>query len=386
VPQARGLGLAEVGIMLSIHGIVAAVLEVPSGAVADAIGRRTILLVGAALLAGSLTAFALARGMLLFGTSQALMAAGRAAISGSLEAWFVDARHADDPAAPLRRPLSRASAAGALGLALGALLGGVVPQADLGLAHSGDDLLLIFSPVLLLGAALALVYLVAVATLVRGPGSGPAGGSAERGFLAFREIAMTAGRCVRTSPSVRLLLPIALGIGIAVAAVETLWQPRLSDLLGGAAGSTAVFGVLSAGSMLAAAAGATLAPRLAARVGDEARTLYMLAALGAAGVVAGLALAATPWVFAIVFVGFYAAVGVVEPLHQELLHEAVPSGVRATMLSASSLAEQVGGVVSGLTLARLAQDAGISTAFWVVCGVLVAVALVVRALPRVRTR
>jgi MFS family permease len=383
VPHARGIGLADIGILMAVHGAVAVVLEVPSGAVADAVGRRRTLTAGAALMAASLTAFAFARGMALFAVAEALLAAGRAAISGSLEAWFVDARRTLDPAAALRRPLSRASAVGALGLALGALLGGVVPEVDLGLAASGDDdVLLLYSPVLLLGAALALVYLLSVATLVTGPGAGAAGTSPERGLVAMRDVAVTAAASVRASASVRLLLTAACGLGVAIATVETLWQPRLSDLLGGAAGSTTLFGVLVAASMLATAAGSALAPRLAARVGDEARTLYALAALAGGATAAGLALADAPWSFAVVFVAFYGAMGVVDPLHQELLHDAVPSDARATMLSASSLGEQLGGVTSSLTLPRLAAGEGIPVAFWVVSAVLAAVAAVVRALPR----
>jgi MFS family permease len=384
LPQARGLSLPEIGVLMAVHGVVATVLEVPSGAVADAVGRRRTLLGGAMLLVASLTAFAFARDLAAFCAAEALLAAGRAAISGSLEAWFVDATRTIDPEAPLRRPLSRASAASALGLAGGALLGGVVPQIDLGLPATGDDPLLLYSPAILLGAGLAVTYLVGVAVLVRGPGSGPAGGSTERGLLAMRAVAVAAAGSVRASFPVRLLLVAGLGLGVALTTVETLWQPRLSDLLGGAAGNTTLFGVLVAASMLGVAAGASLAPRLSMRLGGEARTLYVVAALTGTAALAGLALAGAPAAFAVAFVAFYGILGVIEPLHLELLHEEVPSGARATMLSVESLAEQLGGVTSSLTLTRLAAGAGIPAAFWVAAGVMGAVALVARALPRTR--
>jgi hypothetical protein len=257
------------------------------------------------------------RDLAAFCAAEALLAAGRAAISGSLEAWFVDATRTLDPEAPLRRPLSRASAASALGLAAGALLGGIVPGIDLGLPATGDDPLLLYSPAILLGAGLAATYLVGVAVLVRGPGAGAAGGSTERGLAALRAVGVAAAGSVRASLPVRLLLLAGLGLGVALTAVETLWQPRLSELLGGAAGNTSLFGE-------------------------------------------------------------------VEPLHLELLHEEVPSGARATMLSVESLAEQLGGVTSSLTLPRLAAGAGIPAAFWVAAGVMGAVAVVARALPGTR--
>jgi len=384
LPQARGIGLANVGILMAVHGTVATLLEVPSGAVADAVGRRRTLIVGAALMCGSLTTFALAHGMAVFAVAEALLAAGRAAISGSLEAWFVDAWRTLDAHAPLRRPLSGASAAGALGLAAGSLIGGAVPHIDLGLAARGDDTLLLYSPAVLLGAALALVYLVAVAALVRGPGSGPSGASAQRGLQAIAEVARAGRASLHGSPALRLLLAAAVGLGACIATVETLWQPRLAELLHGASDDTWIFGLLSAGAMLAFAGGASLAPALSVRVGGGARTLYLLAVLAGTATLAGLALAADPLPFAFAFIAFYGTMGIVDPLHLELVNERVPSAARATMLSVSSLSEQVGAVTSSLTLPRLAAGAGIPAAWWVLTGVLAAVALVARALPSER--
>jgi MFS family permease len=382
LPQARGIGLADIGILVAVHGAVATVLEVPSGAVADAVGRRRTLLAGAGLICGSLTAFAFAQSMAVFAVAEALLAAGRAAISGSLEAWFVDARRSLDADAPLRRPLSRASAAGAFGLAVGSLIGGAVPHIHLGLAARGHDTLLVYSPAVLLGAALALVYLVAVAALVRGPGSGPSGASAERGLQAIRDVARAGRASLRASRTVRLLLAAAMGLGVCVATVETLWQPRLVQLVGGPADDTSIFGLLSAGAMLAVAGGASLAPALSARVGGHAHMLYALAALVGTATLAALALAGDPLPFAFAFIAFYGLIGIIDPLHLELVNENVPGEARATMLSVSSLAEQVGGVTSSLTLPRLAAGAGVPAAWWVVTGVLGAVALVARALPQ----
>jgi hypothetical protein len=96
--------------------------------------------------------------------------------------------------------------------------------------------------------------------------------------------------------------------------------------------------------------------------------------------------AGAPWTFTIAFVGFYGTMGLIEPVHYELLHESIPTEVRATMLSVGAPAEQLGGVASSLTLPRLAAGAGIPAAWWILTGVLLAVALVARALPKSRRR
>ena len=110
-PQARGLSMSAIGVVFAVHSAVAIVLEVPSGALADLVGRRRVLLVGAALTAVSLLIFAAAQSVAAFCASAALLAAGRALISGSLEAWYVDSLRLLDPAAPLSHGLSRGAAA-----------------------------------------------------------------------------------------------------------------------------------------------------------------------------------------------------------------------------------------------------------------------------------
>ena len=123
-PQARGLSLGAIGVVFAVHSAVAIVLEVPSGALADLVGRRRVLLVGAALTAVSLLIFAAAQSVAAFCASAALLAAGRALISGSLEAWYVDSLRLLDPAAPLSHGLSRGAAAEGVAMAVGSLIGG----------------------------------------------------------------------------------------------------------------------------------------------------------------------------------------------------------------------------------------------------------------------
>src|SRR5215212_11314926 len=125
-PVTRGLELDAVGAVFAVHSAVLIVLEVPSGALADSLGRRRVLLVRAALTAASLGTFAVAQGLVAFVASVAALGTGRALISGALEAWYVDSLRALDPVAPLAPGLSRGTAAEAIALGLGALVGGAL--------------------------------------------------------------------------------------------------------------------------------------------------------------------------------------------------------------------------------------------------------------------
>lgn len=376
VPTARGLGLAAIGAIAAAHGITAAVLELPTGALADGLGRRRTLVAGGVTMTGALAVFAFATTLGGFVVAEALLAAGRALISGSLEAWFVDALREHPPAADLRRPLSRSAVAASGALAVGSLIAGVVPLAFAGLPASGDAAFIVYTPVVLLAVACTAAYTVSVALLVDEPGR-PRGAAALRALpAALRTVTGTAAGQVRHHPTVRVLLVTAMGVGVVLTALETLWQPRLSALIGGAHGRTWVFGVLSAVALGATAAGAALAPSLARRLGSGPRAYAAGLAGGAAALVA-LALAGVPAAFALAYVAVYGPVGVMDPLHAELLHDAAEARARATMVSVDSLALQAGGVAGALTLPALAGAVSIAAAWGVAAAVALAAALLV---------
>jgi MFS family permease len=384
-PVSRGLDLGAVGAVFAVHSAVLIVLEVPSGALADTLGRRRVLLVGAALTAVSLGAFAVAQSVLAFMASVAALGAGRALISGALEAWYVDSLRALDPAAPLARGLSRGTAADGVAMAVGALLGGaLVSLADP--SSVADGALSGYGLAALVGALAALVYLGAVAALVHEPAR--SGALHDAGHSMSRRVRMvfaTARAEAAASITVRVILTTAAAFGFAMSAVELLWQPHLADLIGSGQRHGFAFGTLAAGSMLAVAIGAAASPRL--RRGLGLRNGY-LAVIGL--VALSTALLGQPDVapaFIALYLITYLSYGLVDPMHAELLNDAVGPDARATLISGESLAAQGGALGANLTVGALAAAQGTATA-WLVAGVLLGVvgALVAGPLRRAADR
>jgi MFS family permease len=375
-PAARGLSLSEIGVMFAVHSAVAIALEVPSGALADTVGRRKVLLAGAALTALSLLLFALAEGIAAFAASVGLLAAGRALISGALEAWYVDSLRLLDPSAPLSHGLSRGTAAEGIAMAFGSLLGGgLVTVFDLRAAA-------------LAGALAALAYLAGVAALVHEPRSGAPGDAASASIgRRAAEILATARAEAAASLVVRVVIVTGVALGMAFTAVELLWQPRLAELLDDGDTDGLAFGVLAAASMLAVALGASAGPRLSRRLG--LRLGYLLALGFAALCVTGMGAPEAPLAFAFVYLLAYVGLGVAEPMHYELLNDAVGPTARATLISAESLAAQGGALVSNLGVGILAAEHGAAST-WAVAGALLTLtalavaAPLLRAKPRVR--
>ena len=84
--------------------------------------------------------------------------------------------------------------------------------------------------------------------------------------------------------------------------------------------------------------------------------------------------------FVALYLATYLSYGLVEPMHVELLNEAVGSDARATLISGESLAAQGGALVANLSVGALAAAEGTATA-WAVAGALLAVTGVLVARP-----
>ena len=380
-PESRGLSLGAIGVVFAVHSAVAIALEVPSGALADMIGRRRVLLAGAALTAGSLLIFAIAGAIGSFIASAALLAAGRALISGSLEAWYVDSLRLLDPAAPLSRGLSRGTAAEGVAMALGALVAGALvtiagPGDEAGRALSG------YGIAALAGAIAALGYLVAVVALVHEQPhpmhvSGAGASIGRRAAVIFA----TARDEFLGSVVVRVVVVTGVAIGMSFTAVELLWQPRLADLLTDRGSHGVVFGALAAASMLAVALGAYASERLNRGIG--LRLAYLLALGFGAVWIALLGAAHSPASFAVFYLLAYLGMGLAEPMHYELLNDAVGPTARATLISGEALAAQGGALVANLGVGALAASHGSGLA-WALAGALLAGCTAAVALPLFR--
>jgi len=73
----RGLTLADLGVVFLAHSLLVAVLELPTGSLADLVGRRPVLVASGLLHLLSSLAYATAEGLLGFLGAAGLLAAGQ---------------------------------------------------------------------------------------------------------------------------------------------------------------------------------------------------------------------------------------------------------------------------------------------------------------------
>lgn len=373
----RDLSLTRVGPLMAIYSITTVLMELPTGGLADSLGRRPVLVLSSLASVVFFTLLLVSSGFAVLAVALFVAGLGRALDSGPLESWFVDQSKHIDPDIDLRRGLSRAGAVDGTALAIGAVVGGILPQL------LGQRLLasvvaaLVFQVIHLAAVLVLLVEDRDTAATSSEPTSEPEGLAA--GGLAAGGLAATIGAALSMAArqrQVRRLLLGALTIGVALVAIETLWQPRFVALLDGGdgeAGANTVFlGLLLALAFVGGALGSAVAPRLAGRLERWTSASATVAQLLGALALVALAVVSWPPLAATFFIAFYAFNGAAGPLRDELLHEQIPSETRSTILSAESLAFQAGGFVAALTLPALADVAGIPPA-WMVAGAVLAV-------------
>ena len=361
---ARGLSLGAVGLLLSAYSLVALLLELPTGGLADVIGQRGVVVAAALASAVGLAALALVAQPILLALGLAVLGLGRALSSGPLDSWYVEGARALDPEQPIDQGLAGGQAAGALALGLGALIGGAIPALTSWPAE-GTGLIATSAPFLAATALTLLSGAFATRWLPRRPQRSAGDLGSGRGLVGQTAATVREGlRLAWATPMLRRLIAVSLILGVLLSGVELLSPGIVADLAGGTTEGAAAYGVLAALGFGVAAAGALLGPRLIR--GRASRPRVAAAAYLGMGV-AVLALAAP--VLAGAGAGYlvvYLLIGVQGPLTSTLLHHEVPDSTRSTMLSMESLALMTGGVLASAGLGALAAAYGVGPALLVV--------------------
>jgi hypothetical protein len=374
---ARGLDIATIGALLATYGFTAAALELPTGGLADVLGRRPVLIAASILFLLSTLLLGLGAGAVLLAAGIVLEAAGRALDSGPLQAWYVDSVHAIDPECDLTPAFARGRSVGSYALAAGALAGGGVAAAAMAgwmpLPAAGSAPVLALSLPFLLAAGVISVRVIAQFVWLTEPPRGP--------HVTMRHVLADVPRTIRIgvrmcsrSGVLRRIAVLCGVIGAVLATVEMLTPLWFSDLLGMDSRAVASFAVVSALGGFAMGAGSAVAPALSRRLGSY-RRVVVLSLIATAAAVAILS-APTFLSAALGYLGVYFALGPPEPLLDDLTHRAVTSGERVTVLSVQSLALRLCGSAAAFTAGKLASALSMAWA-WGLVIVVVAVGVVV---------
>jgi MFS family permease len=356
-----GLSISEVFIANAAFSLGTVLFEIPTGVVADTIGRRASFLLSLVVLALSTLAYVgLAQagaGVVAFSIASIFIGLGFTFYSGAMEAWLVDGIQALGYEGAMDGIFANAQIVGGVAMLVGTVGGGLLGQIDLALPFIVRSALL----VVLFGLAFFGMHDIGFQPRSVTWKTLPS----EANAVASAGIRHGWG----SRPLRMIMIAGAIQTGIFMWAWYA-WQPYFLELLDRDA--VWVAGVVAALLSLAMIAGNSLV-KLFTRYCGRRTTMLLWTAAGFSIASIGVGLA-TSFPIALVFLLLSAvAMGVQMPVRQAFINEIAPSEERATVVSFDSMISGVGGIAGQAGLGFYAERQGYAAAY-VVGGVAVAFA------------
>lgn len=363
-----GLDIFQVMLVNASFTVGMVAFEVPTGVIADTLGRKTSFLMCIAVIFASTLAYVsiwwFGWGIWPFVGASVLLGLGFTFFTGAVEAWLVDALDYTGFDGSMERVFARGQMVFSGSMLFGTVGGGVLGQVNLALPY------LVRAGVLVPTFAVVALFMVDLGFQPR-----PLKISSVR--REARKVFVEGIKYGWNVPIVRFCVLASFVEGLFFIFGWYSWQRYFLDLLNREL--IWVAGVVSALFSFSTIAGNSLVGKLTEKLGttSPARLLAWAACLQCAVVVAAglLGVFAPPLVpglglFAAA-VGFYLIFGVVmgvaKPVRQGYLNRYIPSAQRATVLSLDSLFLDMGGVAGQSGLGYLSRAVSIPAA-WIVGG------------------
>jgi MFS family permease len=356
-----GLSIAEVFIANAAFSVGTVLFEIPTGVVADTIGRRVSFLLSLVVLAASTLAYVgLAQtgsGFVAFAAVSVFMGLGYTFYSGAMEAWLVDGVRALGYDGDMDRVFSTGQIIGGVAMLIGTVGGGFLGQIDLAIPF-------------LFRSALLVALLVLAFFGMHDVGFEPRPITIRTLPSAARAVASAGIRYGWSSRPLRLVMIAgAVQSGFFFWAWYA-WQPYFLELLDRDA--VWVAGVVAALLSVAMIVGNSLVQFFTRFCGRRTTILMWTALVFSAGSI-GVGLAGNfPIALGFLLVASV-AMGVQMPVRQAFVHGIVPSAERATVVSFDSMISGIGAVGGQAGLGVYAERSSYSAAY-VVGGVITLVA------------
>ncbi len=333
------------------------IFEVPTGIVADTIGRRVSYLLGTLTLTVStglyVALWQVEAPFWEWAVASILLGLGFTFFSGAVEAWLVDALAATGFTGELETVFGRGQIVSGIAMLTGSVAGGLIAQAtSLGVPF-------------VIRAVVLLVMFVVAWRLMHDVGFTPA--ERERPLTEMRKIGSDSIQYGWRVPAVKwLMLASLFSGGVGIYAFYAL-QPYLLELYGDPT-AYSIAGLVAAIVAGAQILGGIAAPRIRRLFRRRTSALLGMSALGV-GVLAliGVIESFAAVIALIVVWGLLFAAEM--PIRQTYINGMIPSKQRATILSFDSLMSSTGGVWAQPVLGRAADVWGYASSYLLSAGI-----------------
>ena len=327
----RGLSLGQTGLYFAFFRLVSLAMEVPTGAFADAYGRKKSVTMAFLCSIFGFGAFLFVHDLGLLVFSGVLIGSADAFFSGAMEAWAVDRLREEGVEKTHTQSLLADGVSALYGvLLIGSIIGGYIG------AWSYEAAILLGFPAMLVGIG----YVSRLPEKTEGK-------SIETSMKRiWAKMSQTMKRCAKDSQLLSLII-ISFLFGAGCFRLFVAWQPAFAQLFGwGAAESGWLFAAISIAVIL----GAKMTVAL-----KSWRITLGQAMLGMGAFVILSAVWWNPWWTLLCILLFEMMNGMEKPIMNNILHQRTPTTIRATVISLSAGAFSAGFGLMGVGLALLGE-------------------------------
>ncbi|MFN3972555.1 MAG: MFS transporter [Gemmobacter sp.] len=368
----RGMDLFQISLLFGVYSLTTVAMELPFGGLADSIGRKPVFLAAVVASLISLALFLSTSDFYVLALSFAFIGFGRALRSGTLDAWFVETFKAAAPDVDVQPALAKAQSANAVGLAMGAVLGGLLPDILGPAAESIGFSIYDVSYAASFGVMLGVLVFTVLAIFEKPRPMDPR--ALRQGFANVPLVIKDAGILALKHPALSVLFASLAFFLMATNPVEVIWPTHAKPMLDEGYANT-IIGVMTATYFFSIAFGASLSPHIS-RIFKRQHAMTLAATFAClAGVQIALALQGSIVGFVAVFILYSVFLGVSETPASSILHRCVEDRQRSTMLSLRSLIQQLGAAL-GLVLAGAVAEIYSTPIAWIVGAVFLFIAVI----------
>jgi MFS family permease len=350
-----GLDIFQVMLVNASFTLAQVLFEVPTGVVADTVGRRISYLLSVAVILISTLLYVwfglIHAGVVPFALASVLLGIGFTFYTGAVDAWMVDALTSVGYKGTLDVVFARYGMVFGASMLLGTIGGGLLGQLGLWIPYVGRAAMLV--PAFLIG-------LIAMPEL----GFQPRALYLKTVHVEALRIARDGTRYGLKDHVVRLLMSSTFVVGVFAMYGFYSWQKYFLDLLN--RNLIWVAGVIAALVGLCQICGNALVGPSMRRLQSRSTVLVAAFAVQAAGIVVA-ATARSFWVSVPFYLVSTIAWGLMLPVKQSWMNSRIPSAQRATLLSLDSLFGDAGGTVGQVGLGYASQAVSIPFA-WLIGG------------------
>ncbi len=344
-----GLNTLEVNLVNVSFFLTRIICEVPTGALADSVGRKKTVMFACIFLAIGKFFYAQSSTFWQFVIAEVLAGIGYTLVSGAFQAWLVDRLKEQKYEGNIAKVFTGERIVNHVAMGIGAIIGAYAAVEDITMPW-------------IMGGYTFLVTLVLVGILMKEDRTKKRGTeikSIAHGFCVTKAIALKGMQYARSTPAVLFVIILGSIQGFALQSPNMQWQPFFDDMLH----NQPVLGYMKIGINVFMLIGVSLAVQFSLLMRKQEHAMNATQMIIGFGLVGTAVLVTNPALSISAFMLHEIGRGLFIPIKDAYLNKHIPSSERATVLSCYAMGNEVGGLFGLLVSGYCALMWGISSMF-----------------------